>query len=117
MRPDTPAERLANVNANLLSVIPPEKLEVSISATVELVPEASLEVVKDSYSKALLSYLKDAPDDKEIKYTKITALLSAIDGVNDYANLKLNNAEANIPVSVTQIPILKTVSLISGEVT
>ena len=115
MRPDAPEERPAPINA-LLLVKPPESLQITISATVEFLDGFSEETVKESFQKSVTAYFGDAPDDGEIKYTRIAALLSAVEGVNDFKNLLLDGGTKNISVAVTEIPILSDIVFTSGEV-
>lgn len=119
MRPDSPNERLAPVNA-LLKVIPPATMQISIKATVELSEGATLEAVKAAYMAQLVLYLPVAMDDGEIKYSRVAAALTAVEGANDYTDLqiglKVDNAvsygTSNIPVTSNQLPIINAEDLI-----
>lgn len=101
--PDDEDARLSNVNA-LLSVVAPETLDITISATVELVQAGTLETVKASFITNLKQYL--ATCEGEVKYTRVGRVLSATDGVNDYSNLLINGAESNIQVLINQLPYI-----------
>lgn len=103
MSPDDRMKRLAPVNA-LLSVIPPETENISISAVVELSDGATIESVKTNYLAAIKSYLPKAMDDGEIKLSTISALLTSVQGINDYKEVKINGGTLNIPLTSSQLP-------------
>ena len=120
MRPDDEDKRLAPVNA-YLSVIPPETLIVGIKAVVEVEFEATIESVQASYMAQLALYIPEALEDKEIKFTRIGAILSSIRGVNDYSHLEfgIKNGDgvfdygvSNIPFTSRQLPIIEVENLI-----
>lgn len=125
MRPDSPFERLAPINA-YIKVEPPQTIEISISATVELTEGATLESVKAAFLARLAAYLPVAMDEKEIKYTRVAAALASTEGANDFSGLQigLKNGEAisygtaNIPVTTAQLPTIELNDLIltSGTV-
>lgn len=122
MRPDDPGSRLAPPNAQLI-VSPPATMEIGITATVELDDEATIEAVKASFLVQLTAYLQEAMADEEIKYTRIHSALSATDGVNDFANLKIgikggSYGTENIPITTSQLPTVSTadIALTSGSV-
>lgn len=103
MSPDDRMKRLAPVNA-LLSVIPPETENISISAVVELSDGATIESVKTNYLAAIKGYLPKAMDDGEIKLSTISALLTSVQGINDYKEVKINGGTLNIPLTSSQLP-------------
>ena len=113
MKPDEPDKRLAPIGANL-SVNPPDTIEISIKATIELVDNATIESVKAAYMAKLAAYLPVAFGDGEIKYTRVAAALASVAGANDYADLQLGikNGDsvtygtANISVSAAQLPTI-----------
>lgn len=119
MRPDSPEERLAPVNA-YLSVTPPATMSISIKATVELADGATVESVLESYMARLSVYLPEAMDDGEIKYTRLWSALTAAEGVNDFSGLQfgvktgeeVNYGTANIAITSTQLPTITADDLI-----
>lgn len=114
MRPDAPIERLAPIGASL-SVIAPTTLAVNISATIELEDGTTLERVKTLVLEALKKYMVEAAEDKEIRYTKIGSVISHVEGVADYKDLKVNNGTANIAVTQTQLPVVEETNLTLTE--
>ena len=125
MRPDNPDERLAPINA-FLKVSPPNTMQISIKATVELEDEATLEAVRTAYAAQLALYLPEALEDKEIKYSRIWGVLSATAGVNDHSNLQIGlkvgetvtYGTSNIAITSNQLPTIDAEDLIltSGTV-
>lgn len=120
MRPDDEYERLAPVNA-YLSVIPPETLIISVKATIEMDFEATLESVQANFMAQLALYIPEALEDNEIKFTRVGAILSSINGVNDYMDLQIGLKQAdgsvtyggkNIPITSRQLPIIEAENLI-----
>lgn len=117
MSPNNPLERLAPINA-LLSVVPPETLSVTISATVEL-KDTTIEKVKSSFISSIKQYFKEAVSDNEIRYTYICKLLGSIEGVYDYGNVIINDVQKNIAISSDTLPVIEESNLMltSGSIT
>lgn len=123
MRPDNMYEALAPVNA-LLSVESPVTMEICIKATVELEDDATLESVKETFTAHLASYLPEAMDDGEIKYTRVAAALSATKGANDFSDLQIclksggNYGTSNIKITSRELPTISADDLVltSGTV-
>lgn len=119
MRPDSPYERLAPINA-VIKVEPPATMQISVTAIVELTDSATLDSVKAAFTDRLTAYLPQAMDDGEIKYTRVAAALSASDGVNDYSGLKIglkNGAvvtygTSNITITSKQLPTIDLDNLV-----
>ncbi len=113
MRPDDEGSRLAAVNA-LLSVVPPSTMDIGITATIELADNTTIESVKAEFLSQIALYLAVALDEKEVKYTRVAAVLSAIEGVNDFKDLKvgiktdegITYGTDNIPIPTIQLPVV-----------
>ena len=111
MRPDEPDKRLAPIGA-FLSVNPPDTIQISIKATVELKDTATIEAVKTAYAASLAAYLPEAFSDGEIKYSRVWACLASTAGVDDFTALQIGvkigdsvtYGTANISVSEAQLP-------------
>ena len=110
--PSNEDARLTNVNA-LLSVVPPETLDLTITATIELLYGGTLETVKTAFITTLKQYL--ASCDGEIKFSKVGSILSATSGINDYTNLLVNGGRANIKFSVNQLPFVSPDNVVFTE--
>ncbi|SCJ45777.1 Uncharacterized homolog of phage Mu protein gp47 [uncultured Eubacterium sp.] len=104
--PNDRDKRKAPVNGAKLSVIPPVVVNISVTAEIELTEEATLETVKTEFLKNAAAYMAVVPEDKEVKYTKIGAILSATNGVQDYtaASLQVNGGTENIAIAVNEFP-------------
>ena len=119
MSPDEPDKRRAPIGAQL-AVNPPDTIEISIKATVELEGNSTIEAVKASYLAALAAYLPVAFGDGEIKYTRVAAALASVAGANDYTDLQLGvkNGDSvtygttNIRVSAAQLPTISEEDLL-----
>ena len=117
MRPDAPSERLAPMNANL-SVIPPETIDLNIAVTIELKDDVSIVDVKTNLLAALKTYLAEAAEEHEIRWTKIGSVISKVTGVADYKDLLVNGGTANIAIKDTQVAVVEeeNLSLTTGTV-
>ena len=87
-------------------MIPTVVVTISVTAEIELTEEATLETVKTEFLKNAAAYMAVVPEDKEVKYTKIGAILSATNGVQDYtaASLQVNGGTENIAIAVNEFP-------------
>ena len=111
MRPDNPIARLAPINA-LVDVVSPTTVDIGVQATVEIVEDAVLSDIAAAFQTQLNAYMTEAMTDQEVKITKIGAILSAIDGVNDFADLQIGKGSegsitygtSNIPITATELP-------------
>ncbi|HBG9053165.1 TPA: baseplate J/gp47 family protein, partial [Clostridioides difficile] len=71
-----------------LTVATPSILDISISATIKLEIRYTIDFVKESFLESINSYLINV--NKEIIYTKVSAILASIEGIHDFSNLLLN---------------------------
>ena len=119
MRTDNPGQRLAPVNA-YLTVVPPATIAIGIKATVELDEGATIESVKAAFLANLAQYLPEALEDKEVKYSRVWAVLSGTEGVNDLSDLMLGAktgdtvaySTKNIAITTSQLPTIAADDLI-----
>lgn len=124
MSPSDPMARIAPINA-YLSVIAPTLYTIQISATVELTDDGTISSVEDAFLASMQSYLQVAPNDNEIKITRVAAILSATEGVNDFTNLQIGGttgdaatismASENLPLDETWQPIIYASGIIFTE--
>lgn len=125
MRPDNPEERLAPCGA-ILDVVAPKTIKISIKATIELAPEATIESVKAEFTSQIALYLPKALEEGEVKYSQIWAVLAGVTGVSDFKDMEIGEktdsgtifGTANIPISDSQLPTVASEDLIltSGTV-
>ena len=94
-------------------------IEIAIAAEVKLTEGADLAAVKEEFVRNLTAYMAQVPEVKEVRYTKVGAVLSQTSGIADYnlASLKLNGQTENIPVPVNAFPkiVSEQVSLTERE--
>ena len=125
MKPDKPYERLAPTNA-ILSVVAPSTIPLSIKATIELDADATIESVQSDLLLKLTTYFAVALDEGEIKYTRVSSVLSDTEGVADFKDLQIGIASAsgttystsNIPITDRQLPTVDAANIVltSGTV-
>ncbi|MCI8414913.1 MAG: baseplate J/gp47 family protein [Ruminiclostridium sp.] len=117
MSPGNPELRFTPPNARLL-VTPPETIALSISATVTIAQDSSLDAVLDGFLAQAQTYLATARADGEIRYTQIGKILAGTRGVYDYTGLALNGDAENIDITKTQLPQISRESVtLTREVT
>ncbi|WP_425755508.1 baseplate J/gp47 family protein [Ihubacter sp. rT4E-8] len=104
--PNDRDKRKAPVNGAALVVTPPSIIDLVIAAQVTLTEGAELETVKAEFIRNVSAYMAQAPEDREVRYTRIGAILSRTEGIADYdaATLTLNGGTDNIPVAVNAFP-------------
>ncbi|HAU5019974.1 TPA: baseplate J/gp47 family protein [Clostridioides difficile] len=85
-----------------LTVLTPSVLDISISASIKLEAGYTLDFVKESFLESINSYLINV--NKEIIYTKVSAILASIEGIHDFSNLLLNNKAENIVFEEDKVP-------------
>lgn len=105
MSPNNKDERLAPVNA-YLSVLPPQTLNFTVTAGVEIDGTTTIEEVKKAFFADMKSYLVTAADDNEVKYSRVYSILTKIKGVVDHKDLLINGGTSNIPITVEQLPTI-----------
>lgn len=115
MCPEDRLQRKAPIGASL-TVSAPALVSVSYSAIVELLAGYSIEQVKAEFEKNLLKYYDKALGEEEIKYTKVCAVLSETDGINDFTDLLVNGVMKNVKIHNYEFPITASIHLVSGVV-
>ena len=95
-----------------VTVVGATQVVIDVTARITLAKGAQAQDAKAKFTAALTEYLKSlAFNDSTVRYTKIASLLSAVDTVVDYAELKVNNGVANVQVTDEQVAVLGTVTL------
>ena len=99
--------RLATINAQL-QVIPPQTINVSITATIELEADTTetINSITTAFVAALIKYFPQAITDREIRYSKVKSILSGISGVYDFKDVYINEGQANIALASGVLPIV-----------
>lgn len=125
MSPDDPYSRIAPINA-ALDVVAPTTTEIAVKATVELTAEAVLADVSAAFLTSLSGYMTEALSDGEVKITRVAAILSTIEGVNDFSGLQIGTMSggtatygtSNITLTATELPVITSddIDLTEGTV-
>ena len=90
-----------------VTVISATQLTINISVKLSFDGTTGIE---DKISEVLTEYLTgEALNKSYISYAKIGGCILAVDGVDDYANLKVNGGTANISISAGSVPVLGSV--------
>lgn len=101
------SDRLAPINARL-EVIPPQTINVSITAVVKLENDTAqtIATITTAFANALITYFPQAISDKEIRYEKVKSILSGIDGVYDFKDVFINDTQGNINLPSGVLPVI-----------
>jgi uncharacterized phage protein gp47/JayE len=95
-----------------VTVVGAAEVQIAVSATLTLVPGASLATATSKFTSAFTDYLKSiAFVDPTVRYSKISSVLIGIPEVLDYANLKINGGTVNISISDSNVAVPGTVTL------
>ena len=111
MRPDSPYDRLAPVNA-LLNVVSAIPLNICINADIDLKEGFTIDMVKPIFIENLKQYLMTASAQLEVKYTEIGAVLINTNGISDYKDFLLNNKTSNIKIELGFVPVISDDSVV-----
>lgn len=105
-------ERLAPIGVTDYLVVPFALANISISMNATLSMTAT--VVEKNVRAAMSEFFKDLCDDNlnygTLKYNDVVAVLSRVDGLDDFNNLRVNGGVGNITFSAEQLPNLTTVT-------
>ena len=91
-----------------VTVVSAQGVDIRIAAQVKLSDPTQLARVQEDFQTALQMYIRDtAFDNPFLSYNRIAYLLMSVDGVRDYTQLTVNEAEENIDLPLGQVPVLK----------
>lgn len=92
-----------------------EAVELTLSMTVQTLPDAAQETVTASVKAAVADYLKSiAFTQTYVSYARINAAILEADGVQDVSGLTVNGATANVAIRERQAAVLGEVSIQYG---
>lgn len=92
-----------------------EAVELTLSMTVQMLPNAAQETVTASVKAAVSDYLKSiAFTQNYVSYARINAAILEADGVQDVSGLTVNGATANVAIRERQAAVLGEVSIQYG---
>lgn len=89
-----------------LTIATPSPLDINISASIKLETGYTLDFVKESFLESINNYLINV--NKEIIYTKVSAILASVEGLHDFSNLLLNSKSENISFEEDKVPSVTT---------
>ncbi|MFR4088299.1 MAG: baseplate J/gp47 family protein [Dysosmobacter sp.] len=92
-----------------------EAVELTLSMTVQMLPDAAQETVTASVKAAVSDYLKSiAFTQNYVSYARINAAILEADGVQDVSGLTVNGTTANVAIRERQAAVLGEVSIQYG---
>lgn len=101
-------ETLRPIGAKV-TVVSASELTVNVSVNVS---NTITDEMTESISDAIKNYLSNEALAKGyISYAKIGSIILAVDGVEDYSSLKVNNGTANITIADGAVPVLGSVGV------
>lgn len=102
--------RLAPIGVVKYEVSAPTSHEIKISMQAQLTVAAS--TVKTRMVNALRKHFKTLADEDNnfgtLKYSKVAAIISNVNGISDFKNMKLNNGTDNVSFERDEIPTIET---------
>ncbi|MCD8198387.1 MAG: baseplate J/gp47 family protein [Lachnospiraceae bacterium] len=105
--PDDRDLRLAPIGATV-TVTAPDTVEINISCDLTLEDDADSDTVLADIQSALTAYFLEAKSAGVVKRSIIGATILSVDGVDDYAHLRVNDGRTNITIDSTEMPVLGT---------
>lgn len=101
------AQHIENLRPIGADVTVASAVPLKINISVKLVTSKN---VQEEIENTVTAYLSGTAARKSyISYAKIGSIILAVDGVDDYANLKVNGGTANISISAGSVPVLGSV--------
>lgn len=107
--PGDRSKRKAPIGATV-TVDKPDELLIDYSFTLELEAGYDAAEIADAFKAAMLIYYAEAKEENTVRYTRVAAVLTGIEGVNDYSGLTMNAGTANIPIGDDEYPVTGTVT-------
>ena len=111
---DGMGEGVANMGAHFLAVSA-EACNLTVSATITLKGGCTMEQAENAATEAITAYLKDlalntSEDSQEVvRISMIGSILTGLEEILDYENLKLNGGTQNITVDSDSVAVLSGV--------
>lgn len=85
---------------------------ISISGTVKISKNIKFDEVKTEFETKIKEYFRKVGFKQDyVSYAQLGNILLNIPGVNDYDDLKINNATLNVQLAAEEIPKLTTITL------
>lgn len=112
-------EGVANIGAHFTAAAA-IAIQITVSCSITLSDGYTLEGVRESALASIQAYLKDlalnTSDDEEmvVRISSIGAMIHALPGVVDYADLTVNDGTGNITVAGDHVAVLEEVDVIGA---
>ena len=85
---------------------------MDLALTVTALPGAVQSEVTAAIQAAVAAYLKSVAFRQDyVSYAQIAAAILGAEGVEDFADLKVNNGTANVAIAARQVAVLGTVTV------
>ena len=103
-----------------VTVVAAEDVSINVSVSVIKKAEANYSGIQEELTEALEEYLKELAletwsDDIQVRYNRISAIITDLPSVVDHENLLVNGGVDNIAFTVEQVPILGEVT-VNGDI-
>jgi uncharacterized phage protein gp47/JayE len=104
-------ETVRPIGATVTIDSPVEKV-IDVSSSIELDGSKTLEEVEAEFISAFTAYLKDTVfETYTVSYARIGSILLSTPGIEDYADLLVNEDTANVTIANDEMPIAGTITL------
>ena len=101
-------DKVRPIGANV-TVITPTKLDIVVSGNVYIEEGFDHTQAMLDFESNLKEYLATCTD--TVIYTRVASCLGSVEGVKDYANLKVNEGIVNIKYDDEKLPTIKSINL------
>lgn len=110
--PSDPLKRKRPIGASV-TVAAPTALPVAYGGKIKLSEGADKEYIKHTFEEELKLYYEQAKKNGELKYTKAAAIMSNIEGLDDfdYASFTINGKQDNILIAEDEYPVTQEIRL------
>lgn len=103
------SKRRAPIGATV-TVDKPDELLIDYGFTLEIESGYDPTDITDAFKAAMLVYYSEAKEENTVRFTRVAAVLTGIEGVKDYSGLTMNGSAANIPIGDDEYPVTGTVT-------
>lgn len=107
--PSDRSKRNAPIGATV-TVDKPVELLINYSFTLQLESGYDQATIVDTFKAAMLIYYAEAKEENTVRFTRMAAVLTGIEGVIDYSELTMNSTTVNIPIDNDEYPVTGTVA-------
>lgn len=102
-------ERLAPVGA-VLVVTAPEKGDMDIEITgLQITGTSTIQDITTRFVSALETYYIEAKEDAAVKWNRVHAIFTGIEGVGDFETLTINGSTDNIEIMAGDYPVTNSI--------